>query len=344
MNRASFLLVPPLAGAALLRPAGAQELVSVKVGIVPSITNAPMFIADKKGFLREEGLVSEYQTFDSAASMVAPLGAGQLDVVAGGTSAGLFNAVARGIDMRVVAEKASARNGCGFAPFLVSTEAIKSGKYKKLSDIKGWPVAISAPGSSSWPELNAVAVKAGLKFSDLKPIALDYPDHVIGFKSGSVLASVTIEPFATQILQAGTAQKIMGNDVFYPDQEVAVIIYGGPFMKTKHDIALRWMRAYLKGARYYYDAVVNGRLTGKNADDVITILTQTTNIKDPNVFRQLTANGINPDGRVNVASMQKDLDFYRQQGLIPGNIKAADTVDLSFADEVVKQLGPYRRG
>jgi NitT/TauT family transport system substrate-binding protein len=344
MKRSSFLWLPPVAGLGLASAAGAQELISVKVGIVPSITNAPMFIADKKGFLREEGLVSDYQTFDSAASMMAPLGAGQLDVVAGGTSAGLFNAVSRGIDMRVVADKASARNGCGFAPFLVSSDAIKSGKYKSLKDIKGWSIAISAPGSSSWPELNAVALKAGLKFSDVNPVALDYPDHVIGFKSGSVQASVTIEPFATQILQAGSAQKIMGNDAFYPDQEVAVIIYGGPFMKGKRDVALRWMRAYMKGARYYYEAVVNGKLVGRNAEDVITILTQTTNIKDPNVFRQLVANGVNPDGRVNVASMQKDLDFYREQGLIQGTIKASDTVDLSFADEVVKQLGPYRKG
>ena len=121
-----------------------------------------------------------------------------------------------------------------------------------------------------------------------------------------------------------------------------MIIYGGPFIKGKRDVALRWMRAYVKGARYYYGAVVNGKLTGRNAEDVITILTQTTKIKDPNVFRQLVANGVNPDGRVNVASMQKDLEFYRGQGLIQGNIKASDTVDLSFADEVVKQLGPYR--
>ena len=116
MKRASFLLLPSVAGVAFATRADAQELTSVKVGIVPSITNAPMFIADKKGFMREEGLVSDYQTFDSAASMMAPLGAGQLDVVAGGPSAGLFNAVARGIDLRVVADKASARPGCGFAP------------------------------------------------------------------------------------------------------------------------------------------------------------------------------------------------------------------------------------
>jgi NitT/TauT family transport system substrate-binding protein len=274
--------------------------------------------------------------------MVAPLGAGQLDVAAGGTSAGLFNAVARGIDMRVVADKASDPPGYGFAPLLVRTDLVKSGKFKTIKDLKGMTVAISAKGSSSWPELDAVTHLAGLQFTDVNNVSLDYPDHVIGFKNGSIDAAITIEPFATAAIESGAAVRIMGNDKYYLNQEVAVLIYGGQFMRNHHDAAARFMRAYIKGVRYYNDALKDGKLAGRTSDDVIGILAGSTKMKDPSLYRKIVPNGVNPDGKVNVASMDHDIGVYRSEGLLQGSITAAQTVDMSFADDAVKTLGPYK--
>lgn len=338
-------------GAALLAVAGlsgmrtsarAADLATVNVGILGSSSDAPIFIADLKGYLQDEGIALKYNSFMSAAVMVAPLAAGQLDIAAGGTSAGLFNAVSRGIEMRVVADKASDPPGYGFAPLLVRTELIKSGRYKTLADIKGMKIGISAPGSSSWPELAAVCEKAGVSFDDVTKLALDYPDHIVSLKSGAIDASITIEPFATTAVKSGDATRIMGNDQFYPNQEVAVLIYGEAFLKKNRDLGQRFMRAYVKGARYYNDALANGKLAGPNAADVISILTQKTRIKDPAVFREITPNGCDPNGRVNVASMQRDLDLYRKLGLVQNaKLTAAQTVDTSFAEAAVKQLGSY---
>jgi NitT/TauT family transport system substrate-binding protein len=336
------LLVAILLAGGSTRAARGDDVPAIKIGIVGSVTDAPIFIADAKGYFRDEGLALDYQKFPSAANMVAPLGAGQLDVGAGGTSAGLFNAIGRGLDMRVVADKASDPPGYGFAPFLVRTDLIKSGRFKTLRDIKGMTVAVSAVGSSSWPELNAVAEKAGLTFADVKKVALDYPDHVVGFKNGSIDASVTIEPFATAIVKSGDATRVLSSDQFYPNQEVAVLIYSGAFIKAHRDTGLRFMRAYLKGVRYYNDALARGTISGPNADDVIKILTDRTAIKDPAVYREVTANGVDPNGKIGVASMAKDLAFYRAQGAIEVAVTAEQTVDPSFAAEAVRQLGPYR--
>lgn len=342
MRTSIRLLTLLLAIVAVTGAAQGQENYTVKIGIINSISDAPILIADKKGYFKDEGLSVDYSTFDSAASMVAPLGAGQLDVAAGGTSAGLFNAVARGIDMRVVADKASDPLGYGFAPLLVRSDLVESGKFKTLKDLKGMTVGISAKGSSSWPELDAITRKAGLKFSDVNEVALDYPDHVIGLKNKSIDASVTIEPFATAAIESGAAKRIMGNDEYYINQEVAVLIYGGQFIRSHHDAALRFMRAYIKGVRYYNDALKDGKLIGRTSDDVIAILAGATKMKDPALYRKIVPNGVNPDGRVNVASMDHDIGVYRDEGLLQGNITAAQTVDMSFATEAVKELGPYR--
>src|SRR3954447_5982082 len=56
--------------------AGAQN---VRVGIVNSSTDVPFFIADAKGYFKEEGL-SVVLPFDAGAKMIAFLGSGDLDV------------------------------------------------------------------------------------------------------------------------------------------------------------------------------------------------------------------------------------------------------------------------
>jgi NitT/TauT family transport system substrate-binding protein len=88
--------------AALILSAGAHAAraaeVTLRVGVSSASSDAVFYIADKKGYFRQEGLAVSFTPFDSAARMVAPLGAGQLDVGGGSPSAGLYNAVERGID------------------------------------------------------------------------------------------------------------------------------------------------------------------------------------------------------------------------------------------------------
>ena len=63
--------------------------------------------------------------------MVAPLGTGQLDAGAGSASAGLYNAVARGIKIKIVADKASSAPGYGATKILVRKDR---GRQRTLQD------------------------------------------------------------------------------------------------------------------------------------------------------------------------------------------------------------------
>ena len=73
------------------------------------------------------------------------------------------------------------------------------------------------------------------------------------------------------------------------------------------------------------------------------ILAEATPIKSPAIYAAITPPGINPDGRVNPPSLAYDLAFYRAQGLIKGAVNLDDVLDPSFADAVVKELGPFRQ-
>src|SRR5271154_1416685 len=78
-------------GATVAGSCRAEE--TVHIGIVNSTTDAPFFIAETKGYFKDEGLNAEFITFDSAAKMVPSLGTGELDAGGGAVSSALYNAV-----------------------------------------------------------------------------------------------------------------------------------------------------------------------------------------------------------------------------------------------------------
>lgn len=336
MSLAGFLVIAaPLAAAA-------GEPVVVNVGIVNAISDGLIFIAEKKGYFRDEGIEVNTLPFPSAANMVAPLSAGELDVGAGAPAAGLYNAVIRGIKLKIIADKASSQPGYTVNEMLVRKDLVDSGRYKTLADLKGMKVALNGAGNTNVATLTYTLRQAGLKYDDVSVVSLSFPEHVTALANKAVDVTFTTEPSATVAKRDGFAIEESNDATVDPGHQVSVILYGQTFADKKHDLAQRFITAYLRSVRYYHGALANGRLAGPNADDVIKILVESTRIKDPAVFRAITPNGVDPDGRVNIKSLQQDLDVWRSMGLINGPISVAQVVDTSFIDAAIKKLGPYR--
>src|SRR6266849_7509789 len=119
----------------------------VGVGLTNTASDAGVFIADKKGYFRSEGLTVTMTPFASAAGMIAPLGRGQLDVGGGTVAAGLYNAVERGINLRIVADKGTVTDKLEYSTLVVRKDLADSGRYKSLADLKGMTIAAASPGS-----------------------------------------------------------------------------------------------------------------------------------------------------------------------------------------------------
>src|SRR5664279_2197625 len=90
------------------------EKTTVRIGVTNASSDVAFHISDDRGFFAEEGLAPEYIPLKSATDMVAPLATGQLDVGGGGASAALYNAAARGLELRIVADKGSMPAGYGY--------------------------------------------------------------------------------------------------------------------------------------------------------------------------------------------------------------------------------------
>jgi NitT/TauT family transport system substrate-binding protein len=328
--------------ALLLAPASIAGAQTVTVGAASVISDAPIYIAAKKGFFRAEGLDVTVTNFRSAADMVAPLGAGQLDAGAGSASAGLYNAVARGIRLKIVADKASSPPGYGGTKILVRKDHVDSGRFREIKDLKGMKVAMNAPGVSNTSTLNTLLKSVGLKYSDVETVDMPLPDHVAALKNKSVDASASVEPAAAIAIGNGDAVLVRSDDEVLPHHQIAVLLYSENFALKQSDAARRFMRAYVRAVRFYNGALKDGRLGGPNADEVIAILSEATAIKRRDIYQAITPTGMNPDGAVNKESLAYDYAFYKEQGLIKGDVNLNEVIDMSFVEAVLKELGPYR--
>jgi NitT/TauT family transport system substrate-binding protein len=323
-------------------PPGLAAAQTITVGATSSTSDAPIYIADKQGYFRAEGLDVKVVNFRSAADMVAPLGAGQIEAGAGSASAGLYNAVARGIAIKIVADKASSPPGYGGTKILVRKDHVASGRYRELRDLKGMTFAMNAPGVSNTSTLNTLLKSAGLKYSDVETVDMPLPDHVAALKNKSVDASASVEPGPALAVKNGDAVVVKSDDEILPNHQIAVLLYAEDFARKQPEAAKKFMRAYIRAVRFYNGALKDGRLDGPNADAVIAILSEATPIKSRDIYKLITPTGMNPDGRVNKASLAYDLAFYAEQGLVKGAVNLDDAVDGTFVEAALKELGPYR--
>jgi NitT/TauT family transport system substrate-binding protein len=323
-------------------PAWGQQLTEVRIGTNNVISDGLFLIADKKGFFKEQGIQARFIVFDAGPKMIAPLGVGQLDVASGSVAAGMYNAVARGINIRLVADKGSTTAGLDYMPLLVKKSLIDSGKVKTYADLKGLRIAQASQGGSPGSKLNEALKKGGVNYKDANHVYMGYPQHYPALMNGSIDASITTEPTATQAVEAGVATRFLGTNP-YPGQQVAVILYGGDFIKNKPDIARKFMIAYIKAVRVYNDAVEEGKFVGKDAEEIMKIMMAGTAIKDINLIRKSTPQASDPDGRLNVESLRKDWEFFKAQGFLEGDSSVEKAMDDSFVNAALKVLGPYKR-
>jgi NitT/TauT family transport system substrate-binding protein len=319
----------------------ANPLTEVRIGITGNTADAALFIAQDRGYFKEQGLTLNITRVQSANDVVAPLGAGQLDVGGGAISAGLFNAIARGVELKIVADKGqhsgSPVNGFTSAVVLVVPKADIS-NYKTLSDLKGKTVALASVGSGNEIMLDRGLQSVGLSEKDINLKTLAFPDMLSALSTHGVDAAVEIEPFVAQGQSKGILEPWLKSEELYAGQEGGVLIFGSNITRGNPDLGNRFMIAYVRGLRDYYDAFGSRH---KDVDAVAGILAGNTDVKDLSLYSKMGFDYIDPNGYVNAEPVAYDLDWYASHGLVQQKPDLAAVIDNSYVEFAVKQLGKY---
>jgi NitT/TauT family transport system substrate-binding protein len=322
--------------------ATAQSLKLVKVGTTNLSSDIGLFLANKRGYFQDEGLKVELIPFDSGAKMIAPLGSGDLDVGAGATSAGLFNAVNRGLKIKVVADKGTNTAEYSYKALMVRTDLIQSGKFKSLADLKGKKVAIIAKGAADESVINQALLKAGLADTDVERIFLPFSQHLNAFLNKAIDAAISSEPGVSVMTRENAAVRFSGLDAFYPVQQTALLLMNGRFFADK-ETAVKFLKAYLRGVRDYSATLAGGKISGPNAEQMIASLSEMTGIHDLSLLRNSVPAYIDPNGKLALDSIRTDLDYFRSRDLVAKDVDLKEVVDTSLVKQAVEALGEVKQ-
>ncbi len=238
---------PPSAAAsssvsASAAPSPTKTPVNIAVGMTNGLANAPVAVAQAKGFFKDEGLNVTFNILTSSPQMEAALASGQVQFTLQGIAASNFNAAARGIDTRAIA---SQNNVDGYWP-LVSRKAEYDNKtITKASDLKGKKIAVNAKGSSTEYFLNAALKTGGLATKDVDMVVIpSFPDMVTGLGTGSIDGAMLIEPNAQSAIQKGFGHRLIDN--YLPNATISFVFTDNKWASAHRTAVVGFLKAYRK--------------------------------------------------------------------------------------------------
>ncbi|WP_200936781.1 ABC transporter substrate-binding protein [Leifsonia sp. Root112D2] len=302
---------------------GAKGLQTVNVGIVQLSIFAPIYIAEAKGYFKDEGIKLNLQNVKSGQDAIPLASSGKLDVVAAGFAAGMFSAVQTGLDIKVVGSMGVSDDSDEPASALiVSKKEHDNGTITSVKDLKGKRIgALGGGGATSAFYVSMALKEAGLSNKDVTFVQLSSPDIPTAIKNGSIDGAFVSAPFWSNAVNDGTAVKLWQTPA---GTSGTGVIYGGKFVKSKlaqpFFNAMVRASADLQGDKKYSDE--NMKIIAKATDQTVESL------KAVPLYSWLPNLAPLPD---QLADMEKVwIDAKAIQYTTP--LKPSTYVDTTFAD------------
>jgi NitT/TauT family transport system substrate-binding protein len=233
-RRILFPAVAALFSVSVITPAMAQN-VQARVGYIPILGAAPIFVADKEGLAKAAGVDLRFTTFESGPNMIQALASGTLDVYVAGVSP-LGVARSKGIDVRVVTATAveemtvavGAPLAAFFTPGVSNADAFKAFRAKNGRAAR---IATQPPGSVPHTTLNHwlfVASKVDAADVQIIPMGIDATQQAL--LAGAVDGATIREPTVAIVQTRDPRIKLvaLGGDMF-PNQPGSVVAVSGAF-------------------------------------------------------------------------------------------------------------------
>lgn len=240
------MVVATATGVVAAAPA-APRVERVVVAHVPLINFATLYVAIERGYLRDQGIEVELQRVASGTEAVAFLAQDRLDVGAIGLAASIFNAFNRGMEMRVVASTSSWGQRHG-TRILARMDLFDSGEIRSVRDLRGRRVGIAGGAGSAGHYLFLIgARRGGIGPRDFELVNLPNPDHGPALRAGRVDAALTGSPFSSAALAQFLARPLLEN--FAPGTSTTVFAFSGGFMRTRPEVATRFLMALMTASR-----------------------------------------------------------------------------------------------
>jgi NitT/TauT family transport system substrate-binding protein len=314
-------------------PVAAQTSARVKIGVLKLTSSAVLFLGADKGYFKEFGIDPDFVYFQAAQPIAVALASGDVEVGATGLTAGLYNIVAGGVQIWIVADKGREWPDHNLTALLVRKDLHDAGA-RTLRDLKGKTIGITQVGSTFHYNIGRFLEKEGMAAGDVELVPLQaLPALNDALAARRVDAVATAEPFVSRLEASGAGVTIVRTGDTFPWQ-IATIMYSAGFAKDRAR-ALAFMKGYVKASRHYFDAVL-AKKSGPAYEEVVAITAKYTGA-NPDLVRK----GFpyqDRDGRLMPGDIGRQTAWWHAHKLVRVPIAEKDIVDESFVRDALRDL------
>ncbi|GAB2713226.1 ABC transporter substrate-binding protein [Streptomyces bullii] len=238
---------------------------TVKVGIVPILDVAPVYLGRHKGFYAERGIKLELLPAQGGAAIVPGVVSGQFQFGFSNTTS-LLVAQSKNVPVKAVANgvASTGEDGADFAAVTVG----KGSPIKSAKQLEGRKAAVNTLNNICDTSIKESVRKDGGDPSEVEFVEMPFDQMPAALAGGQVDAACTPEP-ALATVEAAGGREIASN--FYdvsPDLTVALYFTSQQYAQQNPDLVKRFREATVESLAY----------ADRHPDEVRRILTTYTKI------------------------------------------------------------------
>jgi NitT/TauT family transport system substrate-binding protein len=315
--------------------------VKVRVGFLSLATEVPTYLALDRGYFQQEGLDVDLVPFSSGNDQIAPLTGGQLEVGSLSPDAALFNAIGRGIGLKLVEPALKWATGSNGAALVVRQDLIDSGAYTGPASLRGMTISMPTLTSSGRLYIERILAQGGLTDDDVTLTQLGFADAGAALANKKVDASWLGQPFLEVVRDKQIASVAVSAGDIVPTGSVTILMVFSPsFAEQQPEASRRYVTAWLRGSR---DAWLAFEQKQGSPEGAITAITRHTPLKDAELVRAVAQDnglvGFSPNGGLAPEQVSIFQDFFVKNGAELAPVDLNQAIDNSYNQYALQRLG-----
>jgi NitT/TauT family transport system substrate-binding protein len=304
-------------------------------GDTARIIFAPLFIGVARGYFRDAGIevsISEPpdHPWSAVANDEADCGAGFVDYCVAPKYRGRIKAVA-------VHEQF--RHGHGLTALLGRRVLVDQGALGDYASLRGKTIGLLGGRGDDYLAYYGALRQGGLTIDDVHVVPVPHAgaERERALRNGEIDLMIGRRPrHVVEEVREGLVSVWKVGDEVHPDLQARYIVYSTRFMHDRPHVGVRFLTAYLRGARDYRDAFDKG--IGRDA--MVELLARETG-ETPELLTTMKPIGFSPNGVVDLDRLAVETAAMAERGLVPTDTQLSDMVDNRFAEAAVRELGAY---
>jgi len=310
-------------------PAVAADHVKIGTSHISGYPGVPVALA--QGYFAQQGIGAEIVFFESAQPISVGVASGDIDFGVSGMSAGFYSLASQG-QLKLIAS--SSRDMPGFFSLVaVASDKAWQGGLTSPKDLAGRTVGVTQIGTALHYSIGMMSTKYGFPMSSVtvKPLQSN-PNVLSALLGGTIDAAVLPVSPVQPAIGRGELHVLAWMGDVARSSSGAALFTSTRTANERGDLIRRFLVAYRHGLKDFHDAFADEndhRRDGPLAATILPVMAEFTRVSVEQFDRATPFS--DPQGRLDPIDIDQQIAWYKSQGLLKPEVKAADIVDPRYA-------------